>query len=211
MRCQRWTGAPVSRNGLHLLAYDDASRAGQGWLAIEGRRDGLHEAEIVHEQALLADEEIAIRGDVEIINRLGCVGLDRRDFNDSTHHANPIARFQVAGHCPAFAGFPETMNAGRHDGFAFDSDFQGGRRLVEMSGGHGLEDEKAGGRILRQDAVSDLERIDRNRSVNRMNQSAGCETRRVRPDGVGLVQGNHRRHIGKARLLCDRGLGGRLA
>ena len=57
--------------------FDAGSRRPQLGLAIKRLEDRLHEAEVVDQQPCGSDEEVAVLGDVEVIDGLGLVGLDR--------------------------------------------------------------------------------------------------------------------------------------
>ena len=46
-------------------------------LAVERLGNRLNEAEVVHQQAGIADQEVAVFGDGQVIDLLGCAGLDR--------------------------------------------------------------------------------------------------------------------------------------
>ena len=77
-----------------------------------------HETVVVYKHARGADHEVAVLGDVQVIDHLGGAGLDRVDGREAAEHAEAIAGFQVARHGPALAGLPEAVDAGGDDRFA---------------------------------------------------------------------------------------------
>ena len=80
----------------------------------------MNEAEVVHQQASLADHEVVVFGDGEVIDFLRRAWLDRFDGDDAADHAEAIAGLQVTRHRPARGGLPESVDAGG-DGVAGDS------------------------------------------------------------------------------------------
>jgi hypothetical protein len=64
---------------------------------------------------VFADEEVAVLGDVEVIDRLNLVGLNGLDSGGPSDSTDDVAGLEVAGYGPALAGFPEPVDAGGDD------------------------------------------------------------------------------------------------
>src|SRR5262249_17903295 len=140
----------------------------------------LHEAEVVNQHSCLTHEEIAIAGNLEVVDRLRGTRLDRLDLGHTTHHSHAVATLQIAGHRPTLADFPEAMDSGRNDRFGTHCDPQGRRGSVPVRGDDGLEIERAGRGVFGEHTIAKLNRLDCFEPVDRLDRSPSRKAGRLR-------------------------------
>ena len=128
-----------------------------------------------------AGEEGPGAGDVEVIERLGRVGLDAGDPDQAAEGAQDVARLELAGHGPAEVGPPEpVIDAADHRVAVRERDPQGLAGRVVVDEDDGLEAQGAGGGVLAEDLVADPDRLDRPGAVERADGRPGGEAGRDR-------------------------------
>src|SRR4051794_39701032 len=148
-------------------------------LRVEGLKHGLDQGVVMHECPLLAHEEVLSREHFEVEDRLNRIARHGDHAVMAAESSDGVAWPELAGHHPALAGLPETVNSRDDDRLIAELDAKRRIGRVVVDGHDRLERQGPGPGVLGQHLIADTKLLDRLGASQGANRRARAEATMV--------------------------------